>query len=96
VDIVALLNSCPELGDLVAEWATPEHRVRFDEFRGEPRNSDLVAIAESDYGSVAISVEAKADETFTDGDSWSGCIRHPESCPNCLTHHSRVQDTAHH
>jgi len=64
IDIVALLNSCPELAGLVVEWATPEHRVRFDEFRGEPRNSDLVAIAKSDDGPVAISVEAKADETF--------------------------------
>ena len=44
--------------------AVPEHRVRFDNLPGEPRNADIVAIGDDLNGRLAISVEAKADEPF--------------------------------
>ncbi|MBK6845118.1 MAG: hypothetical protein IPG88_22945 [Gemmatimonadetes bacterium] len=42
----------------------PEHRVRFDDLPGEPRNADVNVIAEGREGTIAISLEAKADEPF--------------------------------
>jgi hypothetical protein len=62
-ELQALLNSHPDVAGARVESATPEHRVAFDKL-GEPRNSDLVAIASHPRGNVAISVEAKADESF--------------------------------
>lgn len=48
----------------VIRSVTPEHRVRFDKLRGEPRNADIVALADHPAGLVAITIEAKADEPF--------------------------------
>lgn len=42
----------------------PEHRVRFDDLPGEPRNADVNVLAEDRNGRIAISIEAKADEPF--------------------------------
>lgn len=42
----------------------PEHRIRFDTLPGEPRNTDLALECESSAGRVAVSVEAKARESF--------------------------------
>jgi hypothetical protein len=44
--------------------AYPEHRIRFDKRSGEPRNADLAFVGESAGRKVAVTVEAKADETF--------------------------------
>ena len=38
--------------------------MRFDGIRGEPRNTDLAIVGTSQSGKVAISIEAKADESF--------------------------------
>ncbi|MDE0304236.1 MAG: hypothetical protein OXI87_05035 [Albidovulum sp.] len=38
--------------------------MRFDEFRGEPPNIDMLVKAESDNGPIVICIEAKVNETF--------------------------------
>lgn len=49
----------------VKDWkAEPEAKLRFDNFAGEPRNSDLVVFAQDLHGSYLMAVEAKADEPF--------------------------------
>lgn len=48
--------------DLVS--GIPEHQVRFDRLRGEPRNADFAAVANRGTDRIAISIEAKADEPF--------------------------------
>lgn len=58
------LRSHPDFGPIRSWTAEPEARVPFDKFPGEPRNSDLLVLAEDEHGSFAISVEAKADESF--------------------------------
>ena len=63
-ELTALLGSSAQLSSLVIDKARPEYRVHFDDLPGEPRNTDLVAIGASGAARIAISVEAKADETF--------------------------------
>jgi hypothetical protein len=63
-ELLALLKSCLDTKDAIITYATPEHRVRFDNLKGEPRNADLVIVAEDLKGRLAISIEAKADEPF--------------------------------
>jgi hypothetical protein len=67
-------NLPPEVADALAKhsafgpvqsWvAEPEAKLRFDDFAGEPRNSDLVIHAQDSRGPYLIAVEAKADEPF--------------------------------
>jgi hypothetical protein len=59
-----LLSANPAFANLEYEVAFPEHRVRFDDIRGEPRNTDLAVLCRSAAGNVALSIEAKADEPF--------------------------------
>lgn len=42
----------------------PEARIHFDQRGGEPRNADLALRGEGPHGPFAITVEAKADESF--------------------------------
>jgi hypothetical protein len=54
----------PDFGT-IADWsAEPEVRLPFDQFKGEPRNTDLLIRAFDEYGPFLIAVEAKADESF--------------------------------
>src|SRR6185312_7096833 len=62
--ISALLNSHAHTRAAEILSGTPEHQVRFDKLRGEPRNTDLVVLATNKRGRLAISIEAKADEPF--------------------------------
>jgi len=49
----------------ILEWqAEPEMKLRFDNYRGEPRNTDLAVEAKDKKGMFFIAVEAKADEPF--------------------------------
>lgn len=65
-EIVALLRSNPVF-DTVTEWsAEPEVRLRFDDYPGEPRNTDLLVKATDRRGRYIIAVEAKADEPFSE------------------------------
>jgi hypothetical protein len=50
--------------EVVVERAFPEHQIRFDDLRGEPRNADLAIEARDRAGIVGITIEGKADETF--------------------------------
>lgn len=63
-EVAQLVESHPDFG-LCQEWsAEPEVRLQFDTVRGEPRNTDLLVIAEDRRGPYLIAVEAKADEPF--------------------------------
>lgn len=63
-EVVKALDTHPALRKCRIVHASPEHRVPFDDVGGEPRNADVVALAEHSRGGVAISIEAKADEPF--------------------------------
>lgn len=63
-EIEQLLRSHPDLEGVVIERALPEHQIRFDDLPGEPRNADLAIEARDGKGSVAITIEGKADESF--------------------------------
>lgn len=62
--ISALIECHPDFSTLTWDYAEPEARIRFDTVKGEPRNTDLIVSARDSRGSVAISIEAKADEEF--------------------------------
>jgi hypothetical protein len=64
IELQELLSTHPDIDGAVIFEVTPERKVRFDNIQGEPRNTDLVCIAERANQRVAISIEAKADETF--------------------------------
>ena len=63
-ELAALLRSHPDTADLTLREGEPEARVRLDAHRGEARNTDLLLFGEGRIGPVAVSVEAKADESF--------------------------------
>ena len=63
-EIQAILQSHPDIKELTLISGEPEVRLPFDDIAGEPRNADLVLLAEDSQGRVAITVEAKADEPF--------------------------------
>lgn len=63
-ELAALMNSAPDVGLVTLQEAEPECSVRFDDLRGEPRNCDLAVIGKAALGLVAVSIEAKADESF--------------------------------
>jgi hypothetical protein len=63
-ELTALLGSHPDIAGAVVRTVMPEHRVRFDKLRGEPRNADVAMLGEHPAGSIALSIEAKADEPF--------------------------------
>lgn len=63
-EVAAALISHPSFG-AVHEWqAEPEAKLRFDNFPGEPRNSDLAVHARDAFGCFLLAVEAKADESY--------------------------------
>lgn len=63
-ELELLLASVPELGPVRLCEAIPEHRIRLDHFAGETRNADLACLGNSVMGPTAVTVEAKADESF--------------------------------
>jgi hypothetical protein len=63
-ELAELLAQSQGLGPVELELGYPECRVPFDQVRGEPRNTDLALVGSTLAGRVAISVEAKADESF--------------------------------
>lgn len=63
-DLLRLLATRPALANLDFEVGYPEHRIRFDDVAGEPRNADLAVACQGPLGRVALSIEAKADEAF--------------------------------
>jgi hypothetical protein len=65
-ELSALLASNATLGSVVLEDATPEYKIAFDDLPGERRNTDLVATGQANGKRVAVSVEAKAAEPFSE------------------------------
>jgi hypothetical protein len=63
-DLQHLFDASPHLSGLVIDRVHPEHKIRFDNIPGEPRNADLAIEAHDPAGVVAITVEGKADESF--------------------------------
>jgi hypothetical protein len=63
-EVREVLSSHPRFGDVLSWDAEPEARLRFDDFPGEPRNSDLLVIANDSFGPYVLAVEAKADEPY--------------------------------
>jgi len=62
--LVALLDSMDETRGLSVDLVTPEHRIAFDTHGGEPRNADLAFVGRTAVATVAVTIEAKADEPF--------------------------------
>jgi hypothetical protein len=65
-ELADLIASHPDTNGAIFAIVEPECRVHFDKLGGEPRNADIVAIADHPAGRLAINIEAKADETFDD------------------------------
>jgi hypothetical protein len=63
-DLLTLLATIPQLSHLHFLLGYPERRVHFDNAPGEPRNTDLALLCDGPGGRVAISIDAKADESF--------------------------------
>jgi len=75
VELQELLSTHPDTDGAVFLEVIPEHKVAFDDIPGEPRNTDLVCIAERGNHRIAISIEAKADEPF--GELIANVLRTP-------------------
>jgi hypothetical protein len=63
-ELLDLLASSDQLGDVQFTQAWPEHKIQLDSYWGETRNADLAAVGTGKTGVVAVTVEAKADEPF--------------------------------
>lgn len=63
-ELAALIESSHVTRGAQIVRVQPEHRVRFDRLRGEPRNADVNVLLDGPAGRVALSIEAKADEPF--------------------------------
>lgn len=76
IEIKSLLERHPAFGPLLTWEAEPEAKLRFDDFPGETRNSDLAIYAQDSHGPVIIAVEAKADESFAEtiGDTLAAAL----------------------
>jgi hypothetical protein len=63
-EVCTALLSHPRFGAALDWQAEPEAKLRFDNFAGEPRNSDLAVHVRDAAGSYLIAIEAKADESY--------------------------------
>ncbi|MCW3053436.1 MAG: hypothetical protein JWN14_2606 [Chthonomonadales bacterium] len=63
-EIKRLLRSSDFLGEVCLIEGWPEHKIRLDSFRGETRNADMAALGVGRMLPVAVTIEAKADESF--------------------------------
>ena len=72
IDLCRLFATCTLTQCMTVEVVHPEERIWFDEFSGEPRNTDLAFIGESAGKKVAVNIEAKADESF--GNTLKGAL----------------------
>ena len=63
-EITRAVENHPDFGPILQWHAEPEARLRFDNFPGEPRNSDVAVYCKDARGPYLIAVEAKADEPF--------------------------------
>lgn len=74
-EIASLLTSHPDFGLLTVDEIEPEAELRFDKWHG-PRNADIAMLSMDEHGAVAVTVEAKADESFDElvSDALSGAL----------------------
>lgn len=63
-EIEEALKSHPDFGPVVSWTAEPEVRLRVDDRPGEPRNTDMLLLAQDGAGEFLVAIEAKADERF--------------------------------
>lgn len=81
----ALLETSKRTRGLEVDMVLPEHRIRFDQHGGEPRNADVAFVGHTAASKVAVTVEAKADEPFgatvgkTIADALERAAQNPES-----------------
>jgi len=81
----ALFDSREDTRGLLVDVVTPEYQIAFDSRGGEPRNADLAFVGRTATATVAVTIEAKADEPFgatvtqTMVDALEQLIRHPGS-----------------
>src|SRR5690606_39201700 len=58
--LAAILRNHADFGAISCWTGEPEVKLSFDDRRGEPRNTDLLVLAEDDRGAFVMAVEAKA------------------------------------
>lgn len=63
-ELLNLLASCDQLGDVQLTEGWPEHNIPLDSSGRGPRNADLAAVGTGKAGMIAVTIEAKADERF--------------------------------
>lgn len=63
-EIMGLLASHPDTASVEIVSAIPQYQLQFDGIKEETHDCDLVALADSEHGALALVVEAKADERF--------------------------------
>lgn len=75
-EVIATLASHPDFGEIASWDAEPEAKMRFDDFRGEPRNADVAVRVQDQHGHYLLAVEAKTDEPFgeTVGDTLADAL----------------------
>lgn len=80
-EVAAILSAHAEFGAVLSWQAEPEARLHFDNFPGEPRNSDLLVVAEDNFAPYLLAVEGKADEPYGETvgkalvNAANGCVR---------------------
>jgi len=62
--VLALLDSHSAARGTSLGLVTPEARLALDEFRGNTRNTDVLAYGQAAAGALVLGVEAKVDEPF--------------------------------
>ncbi|MEF8724306.1 MULTISPECIES: hypothetical protein [Candidatus Accumulibacter] len=65
-EVASCLAAHSRFGAVLSWEAEPEAKLRFDNFPGEPRNSDLAVYVTDAIGPYLLAVEAKADEPYGD------------------------------
>jgi hypothetical protein len=65
-EVANVLSSHLDFGEVESWIAEPEAKLKFDNFRGETRNTDLAVYAKDQFGDYVLAIEAKADEPFSD------------------------------
>ncbi len=63
-EVVSILSGHPNFGPVLTWVAEPEAKLKFDDFSGETRNSDIAVYVRDTFGLYLLAVEAKADEPF--------------------------------
>ena len=91
-----LLDSRVETREPFVQRYLPEHRIHFDSHRGEPRNADMAFVGQTTVGTVAVTIEAKADESFglTVAETYSDALERLIETPRSRGV-QRIQDLAH-